>query len=108
MNDDLEVEINRYLEIGERNKITLVLLKNWCAHVDVVTEGGVGLLQQATGLPLAMCRVTCKHERAAGRISMHLTENALDFHDRNCFDCDKREPVAFPNLSYLLGENPHR
>ncbi len=97
-------EIKKYREIGERNKIALTLMRNWCAHAEVVTEGGVGLIQQATGLPLAMSRFTCVHERAPGAISMHVERNALDFHDRNCFDCTKREPVGLPNLSHLLGE----
>ncbi|MES1240097.1 MAG: hypothetical protein ABUT39_00620, partial [Acidobacteriota bacterium] len=56
------------------------------------------------GLPLAMSRFTCVHERAHGAISMHAERNALDFHDRNCFDCTRRVPVGFPNLSHLLGE----
>jgi hypothetical protein len=97
-------ELKKYREIGERNKVVLTLMRNWCAHVEVITEGGVGLIQQATGLPLAMSRFTCVHERAPGAISMHAESNALDFHDRNCFDCTKREPVGLPNLSHLLGE----
>lgn len=35
---------------------------------------------------------------------MHPKENALDFYDRNCFDCEHRRPVDFPNLSFLVGE----
>jgi hypothetical protein len=101
---DLDDELQTLREIGERNKVTLSLLRNWCAHAEVVSEGSGGLFQQMTGLPIAMCRVTCKHERAVSSISMHLDENALDFHDRNCVDCDKRVPVAFPNLSHLVGE----
>lgn len=101
-------ELGKLREIGEDNRVTLELLRNWCSHVEVVTEGGVGLFQQTTGLPVSMCRVTCKHERAASHISMHLTENALDFHDRNCFDCEHRDAVGFPNLSYLVGERDRK
>lgn len=97
-------ELRKLREIGEANRVTLELLRNWCAHARVVTEGGVGMFQQFTGLPVSMCRVTCEHERAGSQVSMHLKENALDFHDRNCFDCEHREPVGFPNLSFLVGE----
>jgi len=97
-------ELSKLKEIGEANRVTLELLRNWCAHARVVTEGGVGLFQQVTGLPISMCRVTCEHERAGSQVSMHLKENALDFYDRNCFDCKHRTPVGFPNLSFLVGE----
>lgn len=94
----------RYREIGERNRVVLRLLSNWCAHAQVARESGQGLMEQMTGLPLSMCRVTCRHERAQGSISMHLEENALSFYDRNCVDCAERRPVALPNLSQLVGQ----
>lgn len=97
-------ELSKLREIGKANRVTLELLRNWCAHAKVVTEGGDGLFQQVTGLPVSMCRVTCEHERAGSQKSMHLKENALDFYDRNCFDCEHRVPVGFPNLSFLVGE----
>jgi hypothetical protein len=105
---DQDNELRGLREIGERNRVTLTLLKNWCAHAEVVSEGSGGLFQEVTGLPIAMCRVACIHERAAASISMHLDANALDFHDRNCIDCDKRIPVKFPNLSYLVGERDRK
>jgi hypothetical protein len=101
-------EMQRLREIGERNRVTLSLLSNWCAHAEVISEGSGGLFQQITGLPIAMCRVMCRHERAVGSISMHLDNNALDFHDRNCLDCNKRVPVGFPNLSYLVSERDRK
>ncbi len=97
-------ELQKLREIGERNRVTLSLLRNWCEHAEVVSESSGGLFQEMTGLPIAMSRVTCRHERAMGSISMHLDQNALSFHDRNCIDCDRRIPVGFPNLSHLIGE----
>src|ERR1700730_18363192 len=98
------LEFQRYVEIGRRNQITLTLLENWCAHAKVVAESGGGMFQQVTGLPIAMCRVTCVHERARSSTSMHLDRNALDFHDRNCVGCGHRKPVNLPNLSELVDE----
>src|SRR6185437_4525000 len=70
--------------------------------------GGVGLIEEQTGLPIGMRRVTCDHERAPGQTSMHMAENALDFHDRNCVGCTQRRPVRFPNLSQLLQTRERR
>lgn len=104
----IEKELERSREIGERNLVVLRLLENWCAHAEVARESGGGLLEQLTGLPLSMCRVTCKHERVVGSISMHLERNALDFYDRNCIDCTERQPVGLPNLSELVGQRDAR
>ncbi len=104
----IDEELDRYREIGERNRVVLQLLQNWCAHAEVVRESSGGLFEQVTGLPISMCRVTCKHERAPGSISMHLEENALSFYDRNCIDCTVRRPVALPNLSELVGQRDSR
>ena len=95
-------ELQKYIRIGEKNREVIRLLENWCAHAQVVIDGGVGLLEQSTGLPIAMRRVTCEHERASGVSSMHVDANALDFHDRNCATCEHRLPVRLPNLSELL------
>ena len=61
-----------------------------------------------TGLPIAMRRVTCPHERARGNNSMYLAQNALDFHDRNCVGCEHRMPVRLPNLTDLLRERDEK
>ena len=39
---------------------------------------------------------------------MRMEDSALDFHDRNCFDCERREPVGFPNISLLLSERDRK
>jgi hypothetical protein len=101
---DAEDEFQRYREIGERNTVVLTLVRNWCQHAEVAFEGSGGMFQAVTGLPIAMSRVTCKHERSPAAMSMHLESNALDFYDRNCVDCDKRVAVNLPNLSSLVGE----
>lgn len=91
-------EIEGYIELGQRNKEVVRLVSNFCAHAKVIVEGGIGELEIQTGLPIGMRRVGCPHERARGMASMHMEQNALDFYDRNCFDCPLRQPVTLPNL----------
>jgi hypothetical protein len=87
---------------GESNRRAIELVKNWCAHVEVKKFGGVGLVEQQTGLPIGPHSLTCPHAAAAGFAGADLTFVALDFHDRNCVGCTKRKPVRLPNISALL------
>jgi hypothetical protein len=99
-----EAEFERYVRTGERNKQVLELVRNWCAHADVRNHGGVGLIAQWTGLPLGMFGMHCDHAPAGGLAGWFLEEGVLDFYDRNCVHCDKRQPVRLPNLIQLVGE----
>src|SRR6266542_4216578 len=105
---EVDREVEKVVAIGQKNRDVLPLIQNWCAHARVVVEGGVGLVEQATGLPIAMRRLTCQYERARGATSMHLAQNALDFHDRNCVGCTERQPVGLPNLTELLRERDEK
>lgn len=97
-----EHEIEKATRIGERNREVIQLLQNWCAHARVVRVGGVGLIEEMTGLPIGMRQVTCEHQQVPGNASMHMQVNALDFHDRNCVSCTVRLPVRLPNLTELV------
>lgn len=99
-----DAETEKYLRIGERNLEVIQLVHNWCAHARVVSAGGVGLIEQMSGLPIGMRRVTCAFERAPSSASMHMQVNALDFYDRNCVGCPDRQPVRLPNLMELVRE----
>lgn len=99
-----EAEFERYVRTGERNKQVLELVRNWCAHADVRNHGGVGLIAQWTGLPIGMFGMHCDHAPAGGMAGWYLEEGVLDFYDRNCVHCDKRQPVRLPNLIQLVGE----
>ena len=102
MNTDEHVE--RAVAIGEGNRGTLELLRNWCAHIVVEKHGSGGLVEQQTGLPIGPRALTCPHAAAPGFIGSDLNFLALDFHDRNCVGCAERKPVGLPNLSILLQE----
>jgi hypothetical protein len=96
--------IARAIRIGESNARVIELAKNCCAHLEVEKNGGTGLVEIQTGLPIGMRSFKCVHASAAGFAGMALEGIALDFHDRNCVGCDKRSPVRLPNLSQLVAE----
>jgi hypothetical protein len=92
------------IEIGQRNRDTMELVRNWCVHARVEKFGGVGLIEASTGLPIGHHSMHCDHASEAGMATWDLRDAALDFHDRNCVDCKLRKPIGFPNLSGLLKE----
>jgi hypothetical protein len=51
---DTDRRIQEAIEIGQANKRTVELVQNWCAHVRIERFGGVGLVEQQTGLPIGM------------------------------------------------------
>lgn len=104
MGRSTEDSIERALRIGEANQRVLELVRNWCAHLDVKREGGVGLVELETGLPIGMRSLDCVHARAHGFAGANLGNIALNFYDRNCMDCRFRRPVAVPNLQSLVDE----
>jgi hypothetical protein len=105
---DRAVSIDRTIEeavtIGQANKRTMELVQNWCAHARVEPRGGIGMVEQSTGLPIGMRAMTCPYAKAAGFAAMDLAAVALDFYDRNCVGCTDRRPVRMPNLSELVAE----
>jgi hypothetical protein len=96
--------IQEAVAIGEKNKRTLELLHNWCGLVRVRKHGGVGMVEQMTGLPIGHHFLECPHAPAGGMAAWDLAETALDFHDRNCVECKFRKAMGLPNLSVLLAE----
>ncbi|QDL36479.1 hypothetical protein [Rhodoferax sediminis] len=99
-----EAEFERHVRTGERNKQILELVHNWCSHAEVRNHGGTGLIAQYTGLPLGMLGMHCDHAPAGGVAGWYLEVGVLDFYDRNCVHCDKRQAVRLPNLIQLVGE----
>ncbi|AWI75921.1 hypothetical protein CEW83_12425 [Parazoarcus communis] len=99
-----EAEFDRHVRTGERNKEVMELMHNWCSHAQVRNHGGTGLIAMQTGLPIGMFGMQCDFAPAGGIAGWCLEEGALDFYDRNCVHCDKRQAVRLPNLSQLVGE----
>jgi hypothetical protein len=49
-----QAEFEQHVRTGERNKLVLELMHNWCAHARARNHGGTGLIAVQTGLPLGM------------------------------------------------------
>lgn len=100
-----ERRIEQAIEIGEKNKRTQELIRNWCSHARIKNMGGVGLVHRMRpDLPMGHLAMECDHAAASGFAAWDLAAAALDFHDRNCRDCPHRVPVRLPNLSSLVAE----
>lgn len=99
-----EARYGQMIRDGERNKEVARLIHNWCSHARVSNQGGVGLIAQQTGLPIGHFAMECDFAPASGVAGWYLESCALDFHDRNCAHCDKRQAVRMPNLSILVGQ----
>lgn len=96
--------IQEAIESGENNLRTLELVRNWCAHAQIVRAGGTGFVEMQTDLPIAHHHLECPHAPAGGMATFNLADAALNFYDRNCVDCKFRQPVGLPNLLKLVIE----
>ncbi|WP_437535066.1 hypothetical protein WME79_12580 [Sorangium sp. So ce726] len=105
---DTDRRIQEAIEIGHANKRVVELVENWCTHVKIERSGGVGIVEQQTGLPIGMRHLTCPYAQNGGFGAMDLEAVAIDFHDRNCVGCNHRQPVRLPNLSELIGKRDDR
>jgi hypothetical protein len=97
-----DARIDQAIKIGQKNKRTMELVRNWCAHVSVRKHGGVGLIEAQTGLPIGHHFLECPHAPVGGMPAWDLADTAVDFYDRNCVDCKFRQPVGLPNIMTLV------
>src|ERR1043165_8325308 len=99
-----EGEIDEYVQLGIANREVIELAQNWCAHIEVQQTGGVGLIEQQTGLPIGSRMFLCKHGTGSTIGGMNLRDVALHFYDHNCVGCPYRAAVRLPNLTQIVTE----
>lgn len=92
-----EREIQRAIELGQKNAEVLPKVRNWCRHLEIKMESA-GLVAQFYQLPVGMMHITCPHASAGGSMSMHLTQVAADFITANCRNCPHHELVSLDNI----------
>ncbi len=95
-------------EAGEHNRATMELVRNYCGQARIKKFGGVGMIEQMTGLPIGNHGLECAHATAGGMFTWDFREAALDFYDRHCVDCDQRKPIGVPNLLTLVRERDEK
>ncbi|NVD43188.1 hypothetical protein HT585_30430 [Ensifer sp. HO-A22] len=92
------------VKVGERNRDTMMLVRNYCAHARVERFGGIGMLVQVTGLPIGHHGMRCDFAPEGGMSSWDLRDAVIDFYDRNCENCAHRKPIGLPNLLEIIAE----
>lgn len=97
-------DIEDTIRAGERNRDTMRLVSNWCAHARIEKFGGTGIIEQATGLPIGSHGMHCDFAPEGGFYSWDLRDAVIDYYDRNCSVCTHRKPVTVPNISEIIGE----
>lgn len=97
-------DITDTIKAGERNRDTMVLVRNYCANARVEKFGGTGLIEQATGLPIGHLSMRCDFAPEGGMACWDLRDAAIDFYDRNCAGCQHRQPLRLPNLLEIIAE----
>jgi hypothetical protein len=97
--DQADPEAARYLALGQRNAEAIELFRRFCGNVRVEVMGGTGMLEAATGLPIAHRAFRCAYADGPVAFSMHLEDAAVEFYDQHCQGCGDRV------RSGLLGDN---
>lgn len=102
----MDDKIEKAIAMGERNLEIAKLAHNFCKNLTVEKSrmGGTGIVEQMTGLPIGLMECRCRYARAHGLAGGNSETIALDFYDRNCVDCDKREAVGMPSLLNIVDE----
>jgi hypothetical protein len=97
-------DIADIVKAGERNRDTMILVRKFCAHARVEKFGGTGMIEQATGLPIGHHGLRCDFAPEGGMACWDLRDAVIDFYDRNCATCTKRQPLRIPNMLEIIGE----
>jgi hypothetical protein len=101
VDDPLSSMMRDALDIGLENLEILRLAKAWCKNATMSGGMGIGLLEQATGLPINAGSLRCDYAKAPPQlIGMQLAHSALAFYEANCVGCTYRDPGGEePNLA---------
>ncbi|WP_374527028.1 hypothetical protein [Novosphingobium sp.] len=92
------------IKAGERNRDTMALVRNYCAHARVEKFGGTGMIEQMTGLPIGHHGMRCDHAPEGGMACWDLRDAIVEFYDRNCANCGHRKPLRLPNLMEIIAD----
>src|SRR5713226_2885615 len=99
------------VELGERNAEAIELVRKHCANAQVEHHpmGGIGLIEQMTGLPIGMKTVTCEYAaKPPDFAGAEFLPVALSFYKNNCVGCPHRILVGIPNLATVAHDIDER
>lgn len=96
------------MQRGLRNQFVMDLATNHCAHMEFVRHPGfgVGMVEQATGIPIGMRSVECKHVEQNTLVGApNYEESATRFFEEHCVGCSFQNPNGrLPTLGSLVAE----
>lgn len=99
------------IKLGERNAAAIELVRKHCANARVERHpmGGIGLLEQMTGLPIEVKTVTCEYAAKPPNFAgAEFLPVALSFYMNNCVGCPQRILVGIPNLTMVANDIDER
>ena len=96
---DIENTIERAVQLGHDNQRLIELVEAHCANARIVREGGSGLVEQQTGLPIGMRSIRCDHAAPPSGFAHNLAFLVEDFYRANCVGCPHRRIRGIPNLA---------
>ena len=102
MTNNNEERIQETVAHGQKNQRTAERIQNWCRNARIIRSGGIGLIEQMTGVPIGHMGIECDHAPPGGLQSWDLKVAAVDFYVNNCEHCDKREPGIGPDIKPLI------
>ncbi len=73
-----------YLALGQRNAEAIELFERFCGNVRVEIMSGRGMLEAATGLPIAHRAFRCAYASGTVAYSMRLDDAAVEFYEQHC------------------------
>ena len=96
---DIENTIDRAVQLGRDNHQLISLIEAHCANARVVLEGGTGMVEAQTGLPIGMRSIRCDHAATPSGVAHNLAFLVEDFYRGNCIGCPHRRIRGIPNLA---------
>ncbi len=90
------------LEIGVRNQQMITLAKNHCTRMEFFQNGGQGMAEEATGLPINAREVRCPIAHGH-MISSNLEATVPAFYRQHCVGCQEQSPTGLlPTLGVYV------
>lgn len=102
MEDFDEERIQELVLHGQKNQRTARQITNWCRNARISRSGGIGMVEQMTGVPIGHMGIECDHAPESGMHCWDLEDAAINFYLVNCESCDQRSPGTGDSIEPLI------
>lgn len=97
-----EERIQETVQHGKKNQRTARKITNWCRNARIARSGGIGIVEQMTGVPIGLMGIECDHAPAGGLHCWDLEDAAINFYLSNCESCQQRSPGTGQGIESLI------